>query len=65
MPIYEYQCKDCCEDFERLMPITAKTAPDCPKCSSSNVRKKISRIASGKKDCGSCSSGSCHSCSTS
>ena len=24
MPIYEYQCKDCGEEFERLMPISAR-----------------------------------------
>ena len=56
MPIYEYQCRDCGEEFERLVPLSAQTPPDCPKCKRKNVRKKISRIASGKSGCGSCSS---------
>ncbi|HON37833.1 MAG: FmdB family zinc ribbon protein [Desulfomonilia bacterium] len=64
MPIYEYQCKDCGEEFERLMPISAQNPPECPKCGGGNVKKKISRPASGKSNCGSCSATSCGGCSS-
>lgn len=65
MPIYEYECRDCREAFERLMPISAQTPPECPKCGGRNVKKKISRPASGKSGCDSCSTSSCSGCSSS
>ncbi|HNY66898.1 MAG TPA: zinc ribbon domain-containing protein [Deltaproteobacteria bacterium] len=64
MPIYEYQCRDCGEEFEKLVPMSARE-PDCPRCGKGNVKKKISRVASGKSGCGSCASSSCSSCSPS
>jgi len=61
MPIYEYTCKDCGEDFEALVFISSTKKPECPRCKGTNLNKKISRIASGKSECGSCSSTSCGS----
>ena len=61
MPIYEYQCEDCGEKFEKLVPMSAKTNPPCPKCSSEHVKKKISMVASSQSGCSSCSSTSCSS----
>jgi putative FmdB family regulatory protein len=71
MPIYEYKCNDCSEDFEKLV---SGTNPDvsCPKCGSKNIKKKFSLFgmsgvekpvtSSGGSGCSSCSSSSCKSC---
>ncbi|GBD97187.1 MAG TPA: zinc ribbon domain-containing protein [Nitrospirae bacterium] len=70
MPIYEYKCIDCEEDFEELV---SGMDPDvsCPKCSSRNIKKKLSLFgmsggekpaASSGSGCSSCSSSSCSSC---
>lgn len=74
MPIYEYQCKDCGEEFEYL--VFGSDSPECCCCKS----KKVSRLMSacgyvskggggetvsrsaGASSCGSCSAGSCSSC---
>lgn len=76
MPIYEYECCDCCEKFETLVfrsdePVT------CPKCSSGNAQRVMSvfgfksggdkgaassRTGSGGSSCAGCSAGSCSSC---
>ncbi|HDH53341.1 MAG TPA: zinc ribbon domain-containing protein [Nitrospirae bacterium] len=67
MPIYEYKCIDCEEDFEELV---SGTDPDvsCPKCSSKNIKKKLSLFGmsgvekAAGSGCSSCSSSSCKSC---
>ncbi len=43
MPIYEYQCNECGEEFETfvLSPFRAEEV-ECPRCHSQNVRRKIS-----------------------
>ncbi len=43
MPIYEYQCKDCGEEFERLVANSAEKAP-CD-CGSENVKRMFSVFA--------------------
>jgi len=63
MPIYEYACKKCGNEFEALVAMSAKDNPCCPKCDSPKVKKKMSIIASSKGGCGSCASTS--SCSSS
>ncbi len=43
MPIYEYECCNCCECFERLVFRSDEAEPvRCPKCESSNVHKMMS-----------------------
>jgi len=59
MPIYEYSCRACGNDFEKLVSFSSKDIIRCPKCSSENVVKKISMVASGKSGCGGCTSTSC------
>ncbi len=73
MPIYEFCCKNCGEEFEELV---MGTNPEvrCPKCKSNDVVKKMSAFAfksgckfvpSGGKGGGSCSgctSSNCSSC---
>ena len=41
MPIYEYQCCKCCEQFERLV-FRSDEAVSCPKCESADVQKMMS-----------------------
>jgi putative FmdB family regulatory protein len=69
MPIYEYTCNDCREEFEKL--VFASTVVVCPQCSSANIRKKMSTfgMSGGEKPstgqasgCSSCHKGSCNSC---
>jgi len=51
MPIFEYVCKTCGEEFEKLLPaVDAKT--NCPKCGSKEVGKKLSRFAASVKNSG-------------
>jgi putative FmdB family regulatory protein len=46
MPIYEYQCKDCGDDFEKVVRFSeADQNPACPVCQSQNTKKKISVFA--------------------
>lgn len=66
MPIFEYQCNKCGEDFEKLVFGNQKVT--CPKCGSDDARKKFSTFGmsgvqnTGSSGCGSCSSGSCSTC---
>ena len=41
MPIYEYQCSSCGKEFELLVRNSA-VAPECPTCSGTDLRKKMS-----------------------
>ena len=43
MPIYEYQCKKCSAEFERLRSMAEMDkASACPKCKSRATRRKVS-----------------------
>ncbi len=47
MPIYEYRCKDCGQEFSRLQSITASSdGVACTKCESENVERLLSTFAS-------------------
>lgn len=74
MPIYEFVCSNCGEEFEALV-MGASHDIKCSKCGSGKVQKKMSVCAiktgykftgTGKKassgGCGGCSSSSCGSC---
>lgn len=52
MPIYEYKCNDCGEEFEELMSAGSDKNPPCPSCSSENTEKKISLFGSLGGACG-------------
>jgi len=47
MPIYEYHCNECNNEFEKLMGFSdpQSNAPECPVCNSTNTRKRLSTIA--------------------
>lgn len=72
MPIFEFDCADCRERFERLVPCSSDLSEvSCPKCSSKNVRKLVSafgigggssKLKGGGSGCHSCSSKNCSTC---
>ena len=43
MPIYEYHCRGCGEDFETL--VRASETPACTHCSGEDLEKKLSVFA--------------------
>jgi putative FmdB family regulatory protein len=64
MPIYEYECNDCGEEFEKLMRFSDPNinTPECPGCKSRHTHRRISRVASfGNTGSGSSSGSSCGS----
>ena len=73
MPIYEYCCQDCNEEFETL--VFGDEKPDCPSCSSGNVCRQMSVCGflskgsggetvskSAGSACGGCVASSCAGC---
>jgi len=61
MPLYEYHCRECGNDFEELVSLHATVSPHCPSCSSDDTEKKISLfggISGGSTGGGSCGGGS-------
>jgi len=56
MPIYEYQCRDCNDEFEALQKIGDRPLRRCKKCSG-RLDKLISRTAFVLKGGGWCSEG--------
>jgi putative FmdB family regulatory protein len=73
MPIYEYHCETCGQNFECL--VLGKSKPACSTCSSKKVRKLMSacgfvskggngqpvKTAAGSS-CGGCHASSCAGC---
>jgi putative FmdB family regulatory protein len=69
MPIYEYKCAKCKEDFEKL--VFSNQTVECPKCGARDVKKKLSTFGMGgvekpfagsSSGCTSCKKISCSSC---
>lgn len=47
MPLYEFQCTDCKDEFEELVRSSAAVAEvKCPRCGGQRVRRKVSLFAS-------------------
>ncbi len=43
MPLYEYHCNACGENFEKMVRFSdQELAPECPQCHSRDTRKRIS-----------------------
>ncbi len=73
MPIFEYDCVACGQEFEKLVR-QSSPPPHCPQCSSTDLRKKLSAFNSASAvptrrsdlsaPCGSCGHpdgpGACH-----
>jgi len=45
MPIYEYRCTACDEEFEELVPASATSAPPCPSCGAEGAERRFSMFA--------------------
>lgn len=43
MPIYEYACRDCGQQFETL--VRSDTVPECPGCHSRQLERQLSVFA--------------------
>jgi putative FmdB family regulatory protein len=39
MPIYEYECEECGNRFEKMQPITAEPLKECPHCGKPSIRR--------------------------
>ena len=73
MPIFEYHCPSCDEDFEKIV-FNDKTKVRCPRCEGSKVTKKVSTFSfksgsgnvasSSSSTSAGCSSCASHHCST-
>jgi putative FmdB family regulatory protein len=61
MPLFEFDCDDCAQPFEKLVrSVAAVDAVVCPNCGSSHVERKISTFAvKGTSPSSSASSTSC------
>ena len=71
MPIFEYVCSKCDNDFEELV-FSQQEKVACPECGSSRIKRTMSVFAfssggtfrsSSGDACGGCSKGSCSGCS--
>lgn len=45
MPLYEFECRECKENFDKLVRIVGVQEVMCPRCGSSRTQKKISVFA--------------------
>ena len=45
MPIYEYVCQSCGNDFEKLTSFSDTSVPACPSCFGTDVARQLSRPA--------------------
>ena len=66
MPLYEYHCQECGEDFEKMVRFSeAAHSPQCAVCGSADTHKQISTFASKLTGASSLSSASsASSCSS-
>lgn len=50
MPIYEYRCPECGEQFSRLRPMRELEEPArCPRCGNEQARRVLSVVAAGPR----------------
>ena len=48
MPIFEYECRDCHQQFEIL--VRSSTVPECPSCHSHDLEKQLSVFATSASE---------------
>jgi len=70
MPLYEYTCNKCGEEFEELVTGSDNNI-SCPRCGTKDIKKKFSLfgmsgvqrpVTSAGSGCSSCSASSCKTC---
>ena len=66
MPVFEYKCNVCSEEFEKLV-LKRDAEIECPKCGTKDVKKKfsvfgMSGVENPSSGCTSCSGSSCSTC---
>ncbi len=61
MPIFEYACQGCGQEFETLVR-SSSPAPQCPACQGSDLRKKLSTFAAPGGSNSAPDAGPCGSC---
>ena len=63
MPIYEYACSSCGKEFELLLR-NSSAKPQCPGCSGTDLRKKMSAPAAitASSSAGAAMPASCQGC---
>ncbi len=60
MPIHEYACRACGNEFETL--VRSSETPVCPKCESAELEKKLSVFAAQTKSAGAEMPAACGAC---
>ncbi len=56
MPIYEYKCSKCDNEFEKLIFRGEEDQVKCPECNSADINKKMSASSFMGSSIGTCSS---------
>jgi putative FmdB family regulatory protein len=60
MPIYEYRCLECGEEFEKLVRFSTATSEiGCPKCGGRQAEKLISAFSTRTSSTVAASAGAC------
>jgi len=70
MPIYEFYCPCCQQDFEIIVPLGRENTVRCESCGNPEVKKKVSVFGIGggtsriksNKSCSGCTANSCSTC---
>ena len=60
MPLFEYQCRACGEEFEAL--VSSERKAECPECDSKDLEKLLADFSVGAAQSRAPSTGSCGTC---
>jgi putative FmdB family regulatory protein len=60
MPLYEYECRECGQVFEKMVRFSEIDQPaECPECKSQDIHKRITTFASTGSSSQSAASSGC------